>query len=83
MNSISLELNSANISDLLDKATMLLPASAIMVRGILCLRAKRSMPLPTLIDLLVSIMKKLTELEIVHPATKMEMGYDDFPRALP
>ena len=75
MNSITRELNSANISDFLDKATML--------RGILCLRAKRSMPLPTLMVLLVSIMKKLTELEMVQPATKMEMGYDDFPRALP
>ena len=83
MNSIPRELNSANISNFLDNATMLLPASAIMVRGILCLSAKRSMPLPTLIDLLFSMMKKLTELEIVHPATKMEMGYDDFPRALP
>ena len=62
---------------------MLLPASAMMVRGILCLRAKRSMPLPTLMDLLLSMMKKLTKLEMVHPATKMEMGYEDFPRALP
>ena len=62
---------------------MLEPASAIIVLGILCLRARRLSPLPTLMVLLVSIMKKLTELEMVHPLTKMEMGYDDFPRALP
>ena len=62
---------------------MKLPASAIMVRGIRCLRAKRSMPLPTLMDLEFSMMKKLIELLIVQPATKIETGYEDFPRALP
>ena len=50
------------------------PASAMMVRGIRCLRANRSIPLPTLMDLEFSMMKKLIELLIVQPATKIETG---------